>query len=264
MINIPSQFGETMRIVSVIASVVLVLYLGVCGLLFSVQRSMIYFPQPRSHAEGSVLMTLPVGAGTVNVSTRPQEGPDALLYFGGNAEDVSWDVPNLARAFPGRAIYALHYPGYGGSSGTPSEKSIFAAALALFDKVVQEHPNVVVVGRSLGSGAAVWLASERPVTRLVLVTPFDRLSDVASAQYPFLPVRLLLRDQFDSGKYAHTVSAPTRIVVAANDELVPRSSSDRLSREFRKDQVSVVIVPDVGHNTIQDSHDYWTFLGAVR
>jgi len=62
-------------------------------------------------------MTLPVGTATVHVSTRPHVGPAALIYFGGNAEDVSQDIPDLADVFPDRAIYALHYPGYGGSDG---------------------------------------------------------------------------------------------------------------------------------------------------
>ena len=166
-----------------------ILFAIVCGALFAFQRSLIYYPQPRSNPEGSILMTLPVGTATVHVSTRPHVGPAALIYFGGNAEDVSQDIPDLADAFPDRAIYALHYPGYGGSSGSPSQKAIFAASLALFDRVHAEHQNVVIVGRSLGSGVAVWIASQRPIARIILVTPFDSLADVASEQYRFLPVR---------------------------------------------------------------------------
>lgn len=248
------------RIFTMIAGTAIITYALACAALFEFQRSLLYYPQPRSNSEGSTLLTLPVGAATVHVSTHPHAGTAALLYFGGNAEDVSRDVPDLVEAFSDRAIYALHYPGYGGSSGSPSEQAIFADSLALFDRVHTEHPDVIVIGRSLGTGAAVWVASQRPVARLVLVTPFDSLGDVAAAQYPFFPVRWLLRDKFESWRYAPQVTAPTRIVVAGADELVPRSSSDRLRTRFHEGVSSYVVVPRVGHNNIQDSAEYWPLL----
>jgi hypothetical protein len=207
-------------------------------------------------------MTLKVGAETVLVSTRPQAGPDAVIYLGGNAEDVSQDMPDMVTAFPDKPIYLLHYPGYGGSSGRPSQKAIFNAALTLFDRVYAEHPNVVVIGRSLGSGVAVWIASQRPVARLVLVTPYDSLGDAAAPLYPFLPVRWLLLDKYESWRYAPQVTAPTRIIVAEDDEVIPRSSSDRLRARFKEGIVSYAVLPGAGHNTIQDSPNYWTLLST--
>jgi pimeloyl-ACP methyl ester carboxylesterase len=239
-----------------------VLFAGVCVTLFALQRSLIYYPRPRTNQRGITLMALPVGKETVLVSSRPHAGPDALVYFGGNAEDVSLDMPELVDAFPETAIYLLHYPGYGGSSGSPSQKAIFVAALALFDRVHAEYANITVVGRSLGSGVAVWVASQRPVARLALITPYDSLADVAAAQFRFLPVRWLLRDKYESWRYAPQVTAPTRIIVAEDDEIIPRSSSDRLRTRFRAGVASYVIVPGAGHNTIQDRPNYWTLLKA--
>src|SRR3989338_7417387 len=136
-----------------------VLYLGGCVALFVFQRDLIYFPQPRS-------------------------GPNALIYFGGNAEDVSLNLPGFSEAFPEHAIYLLHYRGYGGSTGQASEEAIRRDALAMFDRVQVEHPHTVVVGRSLGSGVAVYLASQRPAARLVLITPYDSLQEIAAGQFP--------------------------------------------------------------------------------
>jgi pimeloyl-ACP methyl ester carboxylesterase len=240
--------------------VVAVIYILICAALFAFQRSLIYYPQPRSSQAGITLMTLPVGADSVLVSTRPNAGPDAVIYFGGNAEDVSQDMPDFATTFPNDAIYLLHYPGYGGSSGKPTEQSISAAALSLYDRVHAEHPNIVVVGRSLGTGVAVRLASQRCVSRLVLVTPYDSLTDPAVRQFPYFPVRLLALDRFDSWKYAPKVTAPTRIIVAEEDEIIPRSSTERLRTRFSKDIVSEVVVPGVGHNSISDSPNYWSLL----
>jgi pimeloyl-ACP methyl ester carboxylesterase len=250
------------RVLTVLVVAAAVVYALVCAVLFAFQRSLIYYPQPTSNHEASASVSFPVGSETVQVSIRPHGGPDALIYFGGNADDVSQDIPKLDAAFPDAAIYALHYPGYGGSSGKPTEKAIFADSLALYDRVSAEHSDIEVIGRSLGSGVAVWLASQRPVSRLVLVTPFDSLADPAEAQYPYVPVRWLLRDRFDSWRYAPQVTALTRIVVAADDEVVPRSSSDRLRTRFREGIVSYVIVPRADHNTIQDSPGYWALLNG--
>ena len=239
-----------------------VVFAGICVFVFAIQRSLIYFPQPASNQAGITVLTLPTGTGSVLVSTRPHAGPDALIYFGGNAEDVSQSMPDFASAFPNHAIYLLHYPGYGGSSGSPSQQAIFADSLALFDRVHAEHPNVVVVGRSLGSGVAVWIASLRPVVRLVLVTPYDSLADVAAQHFPYVPVRWLLRDKYESWRYAPQVTAPTWIIVAEDDEVIPRSSSDQLRTRFRERIVSYVVLPGVGHNTIQDSPNYWTLLSS--
>src|SRR5258706_13661365 len=189
-------------------------YLGLCALLFLFQRSLIYFPHPRASSSGATTITLPVEGARVLVTARPHSGPNALVYFGGNAEDVSYSLPSFSAAFPDHAIYLLHYRGYGGSSGTPGETALFSDAIALFDKVRIEHGNVVVVGRSLGSGVAVHLASVRPVARLVLVTPYNSIQEIAARQFPYLPVRWLLRDRYESWKYAKQVAVPTLLVAA--------------------------------------------------
>ena len=237
------------------------LYIGACALLFFSQRSLIYYPRPRSNRDAAV-MTLPSDSGPLLVSMRSADGPGAVVYFGGNAEDVSLNLPSFVEAFPNDAIYLLHYPGYGGSAGQPSEKSIIAAAFALFDAVHAQHPNVVVIGRSLGTGVAVRLASERPVARLVLVTPYDSLVDVAAQQYPILPIRWLMLDRYDSWKYAPQVTAPTKIIAAENDEVIPRSSTERLRTRFTKTAVSYVIVPNAGHNSISDDPEYLRLISA--
>lgn len=227
--------------------------------IFLSQRSLIYFPLPRSNS-ADMIMSLPSVDGSVLVSVRPASGPDAVVYFGGNAEDVSLDLPGFSKVFPDSAIYLLHYPGYGGSAGHPTEKSILASAFVLFDTVHAQHPNVTIIGRSLGTGVAVHLASQRQVTRLVLVTPYDSLVDVAEEHYPFLPNRLLMLDRYDSWKYAPQVTAPTKIIVAGNDEVIPRTSTERLRTRFRSGLVSYVVVPGTGHNSISESPDYLRLL----
>jgi pimeloyl-ACP methyl ester carboxylesterase len=236
------------------------IYVGLCGLLFLYQRQLIYFPQPVSRVDGATTLALPADGGTVLVTVREFAGPNALLYFGGNAESVSHNLPSLSQAFPDYAIYLMHYRGYGGSSGKPSEAALVADALALFDQVRGEHPEVTVVGRSLGSGVAVHLASLRPVARLILVTPYDSLQDLAARQFPYFPVRWLLRDKFESFRYAKEVSTPTLIIAAEHDEIIPRASTEALYTRFRDGVASFTIVAGTGHNNISERQEYLALL----
>jgi uncharacterized protein len=241
-------------------AVVVLVYAGLCLALFLFQRSMIYFPQPRSPTASAATIALPAGDHHVIVTTRPHAGPDALIYFGGNAEDVSWNLPDLSRTFPEHAIFLMHYRGYGGSGGSPSEAALFADALALFDRVHAEHRRVLVIGRSLGSGVAVHLASVRPVARLVLVTPYDSLEDLAASRFPIFPVRWLLRDKFDSRRYAAQVSAPTLLIGAEHDEVIPVRSAELLATRFRPGVATLAVLPGTGHNTISEHPRYLALL----
>lgn len=244
-----------------LAATPLAIYVGLCLLLYFTQRSMIYLP-PRGDARAGAIETLAVPGARLAVSVLPREGPRAAIYFGGNAEAVAWTLPELDRAFPERALFALHYRGYGRSTGAPSEEVLYADALALFDRVHAAHPNVVVVGRSLGAAIATHVASRRPTSRLVLVTPFDSLANVGAHHYPIFPVRWLLLDRYDAWRDAPKVTAPTRLIVAGSDEIVPRRLAEALLDHFRPGVASLAIVPGATHNTISERPDYLPLLAG--
>lgn len=252
------------RIAITVAVVIVFAYLVLCALLFVFQRALIYFPQPRSAIAGAAAIALPVDGAEVLVTARAANGAKALVYFGGNAEDVTHSLPGLAAAYPDRAIYLMHYRGYGGSTGKPSERALVADAVALFDKVREHHDDIVVVGRSLGSGVAIQLAVSRPVTHLVLVTPYDSILELAARQFPYFPVRWLLQDRFESSKYAAKIVAPTIVIVAEQDEVIPRSSTDSLLANFRDGVTTLKIIRGVGHNTISESPEYVLALREAR
>lgn len=242
------------------ASLVALVYAGLCAALFLFQRSLIYLPHPPSNSDSAHTIAVEVAGEKLHVLVHRSDMPDAILYFGGNAEDVSSSMPDMQAAFPDHALYLPRYRGYGGSSGKPSEAALFSDALALFDMARKQHQNIVVVGRSLGSGVAVYLASMRPVSRLVLVTPFDSILELAQNLYPFFPVRWLLLDRFESGKYAAAVTVPTRIIAAERDEVVPRRSTEKLFHRFGTGVADMKIVTGAGHNDISWSPEYVKFL----
>jgi pimeloyl-ACP methyl ester carboxylesterase len=239
---------------------VALLYAGACVALFLLQRSLLYFPQPRAFASAETTASLAVNGADLVLTVRRLAGAPAVVYFGGNAEDVSRSLPGLARVFPDHALYLMHYRGYGGSSGAPSEAALHADAAALFDQVRKEHDEVVVVGRSLGSGVAVRLASQRPVARLVLVTPYDSIQALAAAQFPIFPVRWLLRDPFDSAARAAQIEVPTTLVVAERDEIIPEASSRRLYERFRPGVARYRVIRGAGHNDISEHTEYASAL----
>jgi uncharacterized protein len=232
-------------------------YLAVCFVLFAIQRSMIYFPPPPEKRLGEETPFLEVEGARLRLSVVEREGDAALLYFGGNAENVALSLPDYAEAFPGHSIYALHYRGYSGSTGRPTEAALHADAAALYDRVRGKHARITLVGRSLGTGVAVRLAAERDVERLVLVTPFDSLVNVAQQLYWYLPVKLLLIDRYESWRYAPQITAPTHIIAAANDEIIPAASSQRLLEAFPEGTAELTTIRSSNHNSISLRPDFW-------
>jgi pimeloyl-ACP methyl ester carboxylesterase len=206
-------------------------YVILCLLLYLLQRQLIYFPVPASYPPDNPLV-LRQGQQQVLVSQRPLASQQALLYFGGNAEDVSVSLAEFAQAFPDHALYLMHYRGYGGSAGRPSEQALVSDALALFDQISQQHSDITVIGRSLGSGVAVQLAAQRPVQQLVLITPFDSLTALASQQFPLFPVRWLLKDRYESAQAAASINTPTLLLVAKQDEIIDPERGEALYQAF--------------------------------
>ncbi|MEP7013269.1 MAG: hypothetical protein ABJC13_23365 [Acidobacteriota bacterium] len=247
-----------------IAAIVALLYLACCVFLFARQRSLIYFPHPPSSAPGTSTLALRTEGTEVQATVKTAPGAEAVLYFGGNAEDTNHSLPDLEAAFPHQALYLTHYRGYGASTGKPSEKALVADALALYDQVRTTYPQITAIGRSLGSGVAIRLATARPLTRLILVTPYDSLVDIAADQYPIFPIRWLMHDKFESQRYAPNVTAPTLLLEAENDEVVSRASTEALYKRFANGQAILKVVRNTGHNTIQESPEYVALLAGGR
>ena len=254
-IDIPDAKTVLNRPVLSICFIALLVYMAFCGYLYLWQRSMLYFAQPRK-MENAPLMILQRPDARIRVTVQEHEGADAIVYFGGNAEDVSTTLPEFEMHFPDRALYMMHYRGYGGSEGKPTEEAILGDAFALYDEVAKKHSRIVLVGRSLGTGVAVRIAAARPVSRMVLITPYDSIQYVAGRAFPYVPVKWLLKDKWESWRYAPEVSAPTLILMAGSDEVIPAESTERLYAAFPKGIATMKIVADARHNSIHHAQSY--------
>ena len=238
---------------------ILLIYLIAGAVLFFYQRKLIYFPTGKIR-HSYELLKLENGKETLEVIVLNPGKNKTLLYFGGNAEAVVHNAVDFLTAFPLHTIYLLNYRGYSGSSGMPTEEGINSDALSLFDKVQEKQAKISVMGISLGSGAATYLASKRPVEKMVLVSPYDSIKSVAQNKFPIYPMFLLLKDKYDSIGRVKEIQAKTIVLMAENDEVIPKKHSLRLISEFPTEQITVKTISDTGHNDISNKMEYYDHL----
>jgi len=180
-------------------------------------------------------------------------GTTAVLVFNGNAGTREDRLPlGAALARRGLAVLLFDYRGYGGNPGTPTEAGLIldarAARATLASVAGVAADRIVYFGESLGSGVAVALAAEHPPAALVLRSPFTSLVDVARVHYPFLPVRLLLRDRFHSDRHIGRVRSPLLVIAGERDSVIPYTQSRRLFEMAPQDTKRFVSVPGADHN----------------
>ncbi len=242
--------------------ILLLAYLMLCSIVFFYQRSLIYHPTPTLPVEASKIITLAVDKASLKVSIRELAGDNAIIYFGGNAETVSSSLPKYANAFPNHAIYMLHYRGYSGSTGTPTEAALHIDAEKLYDLVRGRHNNITVIGRSLGSGLAIRLAATHEITKLVLVTPYDSILNLSKQRFPYLPIKFMLKDTFESWRYAPQIKVPTIILAAENDHVIPKDNTEALYAKFNAGVARFKVIKNVDHHSISMSPEYFPLMQA--
>lgn len=186
------------------------------------------------------------------------EGAPLLIYFGGNAEEVSYNIPDFREYFPGWSMVLFNYRGFAASGGSPSERALTEDALLIYDTFTKrlDPPKVVLMGRSIGCGVAVSLASGRKVDAMVLVSPYRSLVHLGRRYYPWVPVGLLLKHRFDSLKLVSGLQMPALVVAGGSDNIIPIDESRGLY-EAMNEPVEFVEVPGAGHNDIHRFKSYW-------
>ena len=201
--------------------------------MFVMQRNLMYFPankNPPPEDVGLVGVTadyLPTSDGETIVVWRAPAQQDAptVLFFHGNAGEIGDRAGRFAayRA-AGFGVMFVSWRGYGGSTGSPTEAGILIDAQTGYDWLVSSGVDplkIAVVGESLGTGAAVRIASEQTVGALVLGAPYTATSDVAAQRFPWLPVQVLMKDQFRSIDHIGSVTAPTLVLHGTADQVIP-------------------------------------------
>ena len=240
-----------------LTKILVLVYLGFGAYLFFVQRSFMYYPVTEIHTDQVKSEILASGKHNLKIWSLNPGRDKAVIYFGGNAENVLYNAEDLTAALPAYSIYLVNYRGYGGSSGTPSEAALYHDALNIFDHLQSRHQAISAIGRSLGSSVTTYLASQRPLNRIVLATPFASAVALAAEAYPVYPVDLLLQDKYESISFVSRIDEPALFLIAADDLVIPLAHSLRLAKAFPAEQVQTVIIQDSGHNSISGKATYW-------
>lgn len=251
------------RTIIILASTLIACYIFSCIGIYLYQDNFIFYPQERAITDKKLTTIMMSLDKRIVISSYKRSGDKAVIYFGGNAEDVSVSLLSLANALPEHSVYMMNYRGYGGSQGEPSEFNIHKDAINLYELIRPTHKKISVIGRSLGSGFAVRLSSEKNVENLVLITPYNSLEDLARDKFPIFPVGLLLNHKLQSYRYAPAVKAKTTILAAQSDSIVPRNSTQELYKSFSQGVASISTIEDSDHNSIIFSEDYYGALSAA-
>lgn len=214
-------------------------YFGLVALMYAAQRKLMYFPETSRTRPADagfpeaqeVFLDTADGEKLVAWYVPPRAGKPLIVYFHGNGASLRFRVSRFRLlTADGKGLLALSYRGYGGSSGSPSEEGLLRDAEAAYAFAVARVPpeRIALWGESLGSAVAIALAGEKPVARLVLEAPFTSAVDVGAAAYPFIPIRLLMKDTYRSDLRAGNVKVPVLILHGENDRIVPIEFGERL------------------------------------
>jgi len=221
------------------AAVAVCLYVGTAAILYFTQRSMMYFPDPvhTSPAQAGMPEAQEVelkaadGEYSLVWHVAPRENRPVILYFHGNGGALRYRVERFHKLIrDGVGLVALEYRGFGGNGGTPTEAGLIADAEAAYAFAAARYPakQIVLWGESLGTGVAVALAAQKPVGRVILEAPFTSAAAVAAERYWYMPIRLLMKDQYRSDERIGQVTAPVLILHGVHDHVIAFAMGQRM------------------------------------
>jgi pimeloyl-ACP methyl ester carboxylesterase len=245
--------------------VAVILYASICAIAWAMQDRMLFPTGMIPPAE-----PLPPGAERLEIARgddlihgvhippeRPSQSAPVVLGFGGNAWNAEEMADYLQLLYPDSEVLAFHYRGYKPSGGRPSAAALVDDAPFVYDLAASRFPGrkVVAVGFSIGSGVAASLAPRRPIAGLILVTPFDSLTEVAAGHFRWLPVRLLFRHELQSAKWLAGSDVPVALIAAERDTLVRPERTESLRRAVPK-PVLIRTVAGADHNSIYQTPEF--------
>lgn len=249
------------KILPIILPFLIVLILFII-IILSIQESIFFYPWHDEESYNKLLENEKFEEITIDnngkilkgwfVKNAKEEKAPLLIFFGGNANNTSNLCMNFEKSdkykyFENYNIIMVDYPGYGLSEGKPSDKTMFEASLAIYDYAEKlenvDKENIVVLGYSIGTGVATYLASQREVNGLILISPYDRALSLYNYNLNIFygPIKILAKYKFDSISYAKDVNVSPLIFTSYNDEVINYNFSYNLAKYFKNERETIVL-----------------------
>lgn len=242
---------QTLRLIAM----VMIPYVAVTMVVFLCQRLLLFLPT--HHDVPTLLQPWLFENRTLGYCREVPGARTVWLMTHGNGGQAADRDYVLGRMSDQESLYVLEYPGYGARDGKSCRDSFNQAAAEAYRILKSQYPDtpVCVLGESIGSGPACELAWEQtPPDKIVLVVPFDSLVSVASNRFFFLPVRLLLLDDWDNVDALKDYTGPVEIFAATGDEIIPIEHAQALAEQIPHAQFTAI---SGGHNDWSASDDVW-------
>ncbi len=249
-----------------------VLYLVVCGVLYQLQERLIFFPEPLSPNHRYSFpttfreVTWQVDDATLHSLHFTVDRPKGvILYLHGNAGSLrSWG--NVASDFVERGYDVLipDYRGYGKRTGRLThERSLLTDALVAYTYLREQYAErqIILYGRSLGTGIATYLATVHPPSMLILETPYVSMQELATRQFPFVPP-VLLKYPLRTDRWISAVTCPVYLLHGTHDELIPYNSSERLLPSIRSEH-ELFTIQGGRHNNLAGFAEYQAAIDRI-
>eukprot|EP00933_Yihiella_yeosuensis_P076722 TRINITY_DN86641_c0_g1_i1.p1 TRINITY_DN86641_c0_g1~~TRINITY_DN86641_c0_g1_i1.p1 ORF type:complete len:421 (+),score=93.80 TRINITY_DN86641_c0_g1_i1:40-1263(+) len=269
--GLPGLLASTVSGLGSLASMFAKGYGALLLLVFLLQRKLLFLPQPNiadpAVTGGEIVLLQTDKAGPLNGARQaavyfPPKDAEApvFAFFHGNGDQIGWTSAYLGQQMQsafGAGFVGIEYPGYGLAEGKPSEESIYEASEQMLRHFAKERGldsgRVVLLGHSVGAGVAMEMAARGLGSKLILLSPFLSVAEMACEIYPFLaPVLRIapffVRDQFDNSAKADSLKMPVLVIHGKQDEIVPFSQGKTLSGKVKGAQLFAV--EGVGHNDV--------------
>lgn len=186
-----------------------------------------------------------------------------ILYFHGNAGDLQrWGEITEYFVEMDYDVVVMDYRTYGKSKGPLSEKALYNDGQMLYNYVLQQYneTDILLYGRSLGSGIASKLAATNQPKQLILESPYYSIADVAKHRFPMFPVAKLLSYELPNYKHIENVQCPVTVFHGTDDYVIPYKSGEKLVSESSKDNLKLITIQGGGHNDLIEFDTYKTAI----
>ncbi len=263
-----------MQILKSLATIIVAIYGVVVILLYLLQTRLIFYPGKLSkdfrfnlEANAEEVFAPTSDAETIHGLFYQGTRDEVILYFHGNAGDLSgWQFVSDDFTPYGYDFFIIDYRGYGKSTGTISEEGFCRDAEAAWKFLVDEKQyrpdQIIIYGRSIGTGVAVDLAARHRCKGLVLEAPYTSLKSLADEKFPMLFAGTLTRYRFDNLSKINNVKCPIVMLHGNRDTLIPPSHTQRLFDQF-EGKKKMIIFEGGAHNDLNSYKEHEYFLREI-